>query len=109
MNRELLPAIRTRGARSSLAARSPRGLAGRGTSGKIRAATALTAAALYGGTVAAADYPPSAPPTTVLASSSHGDAQPDLPAPSGQLPSTGNSDTATIIATPARATFSTIS
>jgi LPXTG-motif cell wall-anchored protein len=64
---------------------------------KILVGTVLTAAALYGGTAAAADYPPSAPPTTVLASSSQSDAQPDRPAPAGQLPSTGNSDTATIL------------
>jgi LPXTG-motif cell wall-anchored protein len=64
---------------------------------KILVGTALTAAALYGGTAAASDYPPSAPPTTVLSSSSHSDATPDGPAPTAQLPSTGNSDTSTII------------
>lgn len=64
---------------------------------KVVIGTALAAVALYGGSAAASDYPPSAPPTTALASSTHGEAQPETPTPAGTLPSTGSSDTATLI------------
>ena len=64
---------------------------------KVFVGAALAAVALYGGSAAASDYLPSVPPTTVLASSTHGGAQPDAPMPARQLPSTGNSDTTTFV------------
>jgi LPXTG-motif cell wall-anchored protein len=63
---------------------------------KVLVGTTLAAVALYGGSAAATDYPPSSP-TTVAASSTHGAVQPESPTPPGQLPSTGNSDTATLV------------
>ena len=67
---------------------------------KILVGTALTAAALYGGTAAASDYPPDAPPpSTVVASSqtndTHGPA--GLTNTSSNLANTGNSNATLIL------------
>jgi hypothetical protein len=65
---------------------------------KILVGTALTAAALYGGTAAASDYPPDAPPPSTAVTSSQGG---DTPGPQGltssNLANTGNSDATLIL------------
>ncbi len=60
---------------------------------KFLVGTALTAAALYGGTAAASDYPPDAPPPSTVLSAVGGQSgsTPQGLTSSAQLPSTGNS------------------
>jgi len=69
---------------------------------KILVGTALTAAALYGGTAAASDYPPDAPPPSTVVASSQGGETPQGPSgltntTSSNLANTGNSDATLIL------------
>ena len=68
---------------------------------KILVGTALTAAALYGGTAAASDYPPDAPPPSTVVASSQSGETPQGPAgltnTSSNLANTGNSDATLIL------------
>jgi LPXTG-motif cell wall-anchored protein len=66
---------------------------------KILVGTALTAAALYGGTAAASDYPPDAPPPSTVVTSSQGGDTPQAPhgLTSSNLANTGNSDATLIL------------
>ena len=60
---------------------------------KLLIGTAIAAAGLAGGSVAASDYPPDVPPQSTVLSSSQGgsiDGPTAIQRPSGQLPDTGS-------------------